>query len=361
MDMDVIEPGVEHEGLATVIGRKATRTVCQCPLCNEKVGVPSSGIPVWHLIKEHKDVSVHDFKEKYKGKLPTWEEEYTEEELHIKKEKAAERQRARERKALVKERTRDGVFDRLAKMQRSAIRPMGDMSVEQYVEDVHTKMEEVMAAVPQWEKAGVLDSEKMFCSLYVTNGFNASAAFKATFPGEKRGVGNSTTPMLFLQRPSVQKLINLYMSSWIGVKANELNYRLTQTLFSMAFYDPAALILPDGTPRFNSWEEVPPELRCCIKKIRTVYYGKDADRAVLEVDLADRYEALKAVSRFMAVMRDGINETTAKANSAMTPETELMLRSVLDGGRKVARKKGTAAVSDAPEADSDALVPEVLG
>lgn len=360
MDMEAIG-GYDPKDL---FKRRSMKIVTDCPLCGDCCGVDGSGIPRYHLSKCHRDINLEEFSAQYKGKMELYEKAYTEEELRKKEWRRKERERDKERRKRMRCQREANAFERLARNERSIIDPLMGKTLDDYSREVAGEMqgimEKVCASVPEWDKAGVTNEEKQFCALYVTNGFNATAAFSAIWGSahtvveerlngdfsRKRGIGMDTTPTLFLQRPNVQKLINLFMESWMGVKANELNFRLTETLFRMAFYDPAELMAPDGSPRFKTWDEVPPELRCCIKKIRTVCYGSHAEARIVEMELIDRMDALRVMTKYAVAMKEGLREGLKKANSTMTPETELMLRSLLDEGRKVSRRKGSVEITD---------------
>lgn len=334
---------------------------CHCPICGAVCGMDFSGVPSAHIREFHKEVDLSKgsaFREEWKGKIDWWEREATEEELRWKMEHAERRAHSKRERYRREKARREAAFNRaMAKERKAVLDPAHGLTIDEYVTGVRGQMEAIIAevdnTVPEWKRADVRPEEKAFAALYITNGFHADYAYRAVFKGAKTstgksyksGIGDDNTPGLFLQRPNVQKLIQHYMGAWIKVKANELNFRLVGALMHMAFYDPGEFIDIDGSPTFRRWEDIPAEKRLCIKGIKTRYYGAKADAKVQEVELADRMDAMRVISKFMVAMKEQLGNVAEKASSTVTPETELMLRSIFSEGRHVARKKGEVVVN----------------
>lgn len=358
MDMEALEPDVRAVD-KTRLGRMSLmKTECHCPLCEDHpvVGVGKAGIPCTHLRKVHPEVDFKAFRAEWKDKLDTWEREATEEELEEKlKYREANNERRRKYNKKLRDAKERAEQQALKNERRYLLDPLKNKPIKEYVAETKSDMDRILeavsASVPDWSKTDVRPEERMFAALYITNGFNATYAYRAAFAGAKTeggnhtsGIGNDKTPALFLQRPNVQKLINSYMATWISVKANELNYRLTKALMTMAFYDPADIIDAEGNPSFKRWEELSPEQRLCVKSIKTRYYGSHAEAKVAELEMTDRMDAMRVLSKFMVMMKEQMGHNVEKASSTMTPDTELMLRSILSGSRQVGRKKGDVEV-----------------
>lgn len=76
------------------------------------------------------------------------------------------------------------------------------------------------------------------------------------------------------------------------LKSN-LTTDLLQQLIIQATYDPSMFIENDGSPKFQSWDEIPPEYRCCVEGIETKAYGRNADYIKTTLKLVDREKARK--------------------------------------------------------------------
>ena len=195
---------------------------------------------------------------------------------------------------------------------------------------------------PDWRKMGANLRQVHFAAEYLTNGFNATKAFKACSANVFK---SENLPDSFaachgsdmLRVPVVQQLISGYTSAWLRGKAFELEHNLLTTLKALAFYDVSMFFNPDGTPKFRSWDEIPVELRRCIEGMEIKFYGRDANRSVLNITLAKRSEALKAISTYVSLMRTG---PLAEHNNStkMAADTELLLSALFANGRKVDRR-----------------------
>ena len=195
-----------------------------------------------------------------------------------------------------------------------------------------TPPQRVLDLMPGFEDVGASAKELTFACEYIASGFSAPKAYKKIYP-QWAGAKNpsAAVPTWFLRRPRVQELVALYMTTWLREKGNELQHRVVDTLFTQAFYDPSVFMDVDGSPRFKSWDEIPENLRCCVVKIDTKFYGKDA-RPQSTITLIDRNQALMALAKYVSITQAGPGVGT-RSNS-VTPETELLLSSVLSAGRK---------------------------
>lgn len=205
------------------------------------------------------------------------------------------------------------------------------------------------ALFPDWKASGASLEEVIFAAEYLQSRFDAGAAYRATNP--KTSPRNDTAHgMAMLRRPAVQALLTDYTSSWLRGRAAQLEYELFSTLHAMAFYDPGQLVNPDGTAAFSSWDELPVEIRRCVTAIDVKFYGKDANREAVTITLANRADALKAIAGYLATIKNGMN---AQMNDAMrvSADTELLLGSIMSGGRPVDRRSPAQRRADAIQAD----------
>ena len=193
---------------------------------------------------------------------------------------------------------------------------------------------------PDWKKMGATLREVHFAAEYLTNGFNAVKAWTVATGDVFKKIhyqvaANRGSDML--RNPRVQQLIGDYTTAWLRGKAYELEHNVLETLEAMAFSDISMFLNPDGTPKFKNWDEIPPTLRRCIDGMERKFYGRDANRSVLNITLAKRSDALKAIANYVALMRNGPLAENSNAMK-MSADTELLLNSVLSSGRKVDRR-----------------------
>jgi hypothetical protein len=71
-----------------------------------------------------------------------------------------------------------------------------------------------------------------------------------------------------------------------------------------AFYDPTMFFNPDGTVRFQSWDEIPERFRHCIEGMEVKYYGKDADKRVIMLKLVNREKAQMQLAKYIQMIKD---------------------------------------------------------
>lgn len=201
---------------------------------------------------------------------------------------------------------------------------------------------------PDWKKIGATLREVHFAAEYLTNGFNAGKAWTVATGDVFKKIhyqvaANRGSDML--RNVHVQQLISDYTTAWLRGKAYELEHNVLETLEAMAFSDISMFLNPDGSPKFKSWDEIPPTLRRCIDGMERKFYGRDANRSTLNITLAKRSDALKAIANYVAIMRNGPLAQNSNATQ-MSADTELLLSSVLNSGRKVDRRTPAQMRSD---------------
>lgn len=103
-------------------------------------------------------------------------------------------------------------------------------------------------------------------------------------------------------------LLEGYLKS---IKKN-LSQTLTEQMITQATYDPAMFISPDGSPAFTDWDEIPQKYHCCVEGIESKFYGKNADRKVVVIKLADRKQARQELFKTTDALVEGIREIKNK-------------------------------------------------
>lgn len=221
------------------------------------------------------------------------------------------------------------------------------------------------ALFPDWKASGATLEEVVFAAEYLQSRFDAAAAYRATSP-KTSPRNDQAHGMAMLRRPAVQALLTDYTSSWLRGRAAQLEYELFSTLHALAFYDPGQLINPDGSAAFSSWDELPVEIRRCVSAINVKFYGQNADREAVTLTLANRADALKAIAGYLATIKTGL---ASQMNDALrvSADTELLLGSIMSGGRVVDRRSPAQRRADAaraagtePEAPAQDSAPTVI-
>lgn len=70
-----------------------------------------------------------------------------------------------------------------------------------------------------------------------------------------------------------------------------MNQTILEQLQIQASYDPGMFIYPNGTPKFKTWDDIPPAYRCCVEAITTSRYGKNGGIVETNIKLVNRATA----------------------------------------------------------------------
>lgn len=74
-----------------------------------------------------------------------------------------------------------------------------------------------------------------------------------------------------------------------------------------ATYDPSVFYNPDGKIKFKKWEDIPEKYRCLITKFEVKYYGRDANREVIVMELADKKFAQDKLDKYIQMTKETID------------------------------------------------------
>jgi hypothetical protein len=146
--------------------------------------------------------------------------------------------------------------------------------------------------------------ELLFAIEYFTNGFNATEAYKKTIA--RKGAKQSTCEVnacYTLKNTKVQQTVRKMVDAWIGEKKETFEKKIIDQLTKRSFYDPLMFVNIDGTMKFKSEDDIPKEWRCCIDSIERKYYGKDAEKYVIVLKLADRDKARTELAKYIELYK----------------------------------------------------------
>lgn len=194
--------------------------------------------------------------------------------------------------------------------------------------------DEIRCVIPNYKAMGLDLATARFVAIYISNGMDATAAYKAANGKYANHVSYGQKATILLRSPQVQAAIAQYMQAWLAERREKLESKIIETLWQQAFYDPADFIRPDGSPCFDTWEQVPVEKRVCIVSIKTLPRGQ-SEMLITELTLCDRAQALEKLARYVnlfAAERD-TNSLTLKVDEP-TQERLSRIFSVLPMGNK---------------------------
>lgn len=189
---------------------------------------------------------------------------------------------------------------------------------------------DVSTIIPDYRKIPLTLGEARFIIEYLANGRDYSAAYKKAISAVAKDRAASSGGAKLLKKPEILRGIQIVMDGILKSRKEELEHRILEVLWNQAFFDPSKLMLPDGSPCFTSWNEVPLQLRQCVDSIDTRVYGKNADRTVTTVKFVDRKQALRELSTYIGMMK-GVSSTV---NLNVPPETEVLLKSVFSAAKE---------------------------
>jgi len=163
---------------------------------------------------------------------------------------------------------------------------------------------QITAIVPDWKKLGASVSEARFAAEYCANGFNAVEAYRCAVNPCMRHNQLLQYSSAMMTKAGVMACINAYSKGWIGDRLHQVKCKIVDTHMTQAFYDISMFVNTDGSLAFNSWEDIPPQLRCAVKSIKKKVYGKDADREEIEIELVDRLPSLGILQKLTEKMEE---------------------------------------------------------
>lgn len=160
-----------------------------------------------------------------------------------------------------------------------------------------------------WFKA-LKPQYKLFVAEYCSNGFDGKLAAKA--------VGGKLNPNTTLALEAVQKAKQEFVEVALADTVGKLETRVIDVLSKRAFYNPLMFIDSKGQPktadgkefRADNFDEAEyierlGDWAVCIEGIKMAMHPKNADTVAVTVMLADRNQALKQLSAYANLAREG--------------------------------------------------------
>jgi len=141
-------------------------------------------------------------------------------------------------------------------------------------------------------------SVQSYVAEYCLNGFNSKLAANSAKVKDAQKVATSE---------AVQEAIKEFMKYVLADKADKLEAKIMDTLWRRAFYDPFKFIDEEGQPRFdvkNYQKELGADA-VVVEGIKRMVHPKNQDNVWMQVDLANRAQALKELLAYSPKEADG--------------------------------------------------------
>ena len=108
----------------------------------------------------------------------------------------------------------------------------------------------------------------------------------------------------WMRRDNIRQGIQRILEWEIESMSMSLKNDIIGQLYKQAFYDPAMFINGNGSPRFESLDDIPLEWRCCVESIKTNMHPKNTSIVTYEIKLANRGEARRELSKYIKLYED---------------------------------------------------------
>jgi len=181
--------------------------------------------------------------------------------------------------------------------------------------------------------------QRAFVWYYCHNGFSAANAAKLAGykSGSKRGKVNKKSTNLYyavqgnenLNHAYIIDAVQLVVRNIVDIEKNSIEPKLFENWMSQAFYDPALFVNPDGTIAFRSWDEIPQQYHCCVISIEKKYYGRNADKEVIVIKLADKKYAQDKLDKLIQLTKE-----PSEIDVNLKEETLDRLENILSGKKR---------------------------
>ena len=151
------------------------------------------------------------------------------------------------------------------------------------------------------------DNEIVFIYLYMLhrNATEAMVRLKSgEFATDANRIAARYQAQQWMRKDNVRQGIQRILEWEIDSMSMSLKNDIIGQLYKQAFYDPAMFIHGNGSPRFNSLDDIPIEWRCCVESIKTNMHPKNPNVVTYEIKLANRGEARRELSKYIKLYED---------------------------------------------------------
>lgn len=195
---------------------------------------------------------------------------------------------------------------------------MADVSAK-YIEKIpNIRVSELKKVTPYLDEIEpkLTSRQRLFSWYYCFNGFNAADACRRAGHKYKNADDAQASAKYYsiigaqnLTKPVIKEAIKLILQNELDTNKEKLETELFDLYYVQATYDPSMFYNTDGSPRFETWDEIPKKFRCCVESLETKYYGKDAHKAVTIMKLVDRKNAQDKLAKYVKMLNDdsGVN------------------------------------------------------
>lgn len=153
---------------------------------------------------------------------------------------------------------------------------------------------------------GLTPRQRAFVYYYTVNGFNGAHA--AELAGYKPKNAHVTASQN-LRKNNIEEALKRILEE-VKVDRDLETQFLYERLHAIISADPADFFKPDGTLKFNSWEEIPEELRLCVENVETRYNKECGFYPVIK--LIDKKFALDKLDKYVQMTKDSVEHNLGK-------------------------------------------------
>jgi len=151
------------------------------------------------------------------------------------------------------------------------------------------------------------DNEIVFIYLYMIHRSATEAMVRlksGEFATDSNRVAARYQAQQWMRRDNIRQGIQRILEWEIDSMSMSLKNDIIGQLYKQAFYDPAMFINGNGSPRFESLDDIPLEWRCCVESIKTNMHPKNTNVVTYEIKLANRGEARRELSKYIKLYED---------------------------------------------------------
>lgn len=173
--------------------------------------------------------------------------------------------------------------------------------------------------IPNMTELQLTIPQAKFAITYATNGFDSASAYREAFDKRLKDSEAKHRATWLLARDNIRAAVVTVISHWLNEKKIRLEQEIIQSYYAQAFYDPSMFINTDGSPAFETWDDIPAAWRCCVESIETKMSASGLHTRTV-IKLVDRTKALDRLAKLTALAAMTtepavINQTTNVQNN----------------------------------------------
>jgi len=152
------------------------------------------------------------------------------------------------------------------------------------------------------------NKEQIFVFVYAASGFKDAhkAYLSAGWRAKTRNILYNRSREV-LHRDRVQEALKRVVHKIIAPYANQIEYNLYKILYTRAFYKISDFYTEDG--EIKPFSDIPEDLLYVIDGVKKRYFGKDAEKEIIEYQLPNRSESLRMIKEMVDQLKGTTQNT----------------------------------------------------